>query len=107
MHLRCHLCKPKYKLRLFLESIVKNDTPKDDFLDAPDLGLDLEPPKSEPTLKEPSRGGAFLLPGSEDKPKKKVINYKVKKNDTLWNIAKDQLGSAKQSNISKIMKIMV
>lgn len=79
------------------------------FLDAPDLGLEIVPPKPTPkppvrVAEQPSRDEAFVLPGSNQVPKKKVIQYTVKKNDTLWHIAKNIMGSSKSSNIRKIMK---
>jgi hypothetical protein len=90
---------------------VKKDPIEEDstsFLDAPDLGLEINPPKPDPKPPvrntEPSRGGAFELPGSNQGPKKRVIQYTVKKNDTLWHIAKKTMGSSKSSNIRKIMK---
>ena len=79
------------------------------FLDAPDLGLDLDLSNPTPFSKksvspQPSRGGGFELPGLTQGTKKKVIQYTVKKNDTLWNIADKMMGSPKQTNINKIMK---
>lgn len=80
--------------------------PKDTFLDAPELDFGLEPKTTEPKVvnKEPSRGGDFALPGMESQSKKKVTQYVVRKNDTLWSIAKKMMGSSKSSNINKIMK---
>ena len=89
---------------------IKQDPIKDEtsFLDAPDLGLEITPPKPEPPpptpAVEPSRDTAFVLPGTNQSQKKKVIQYTVKKNDTLWHIAKNVMGSSKSSNIRKIMK---
>lgn len=87
---------------LVAKSIEKEE--KDSFLDAPDLNIDVDPtPKVEKAI-EPSRGGAFALPGAESKPKRKRIMYEVKKNDTLWSIARKIMGSSKSSNINKIKK---
>jgi len=77
---------------------------EDSFLDAPELEVHLESAVVGPKVVEPVRGGAFELPGVDKGPKRKVIQYVVKRNDTLWGIAKAMMGSSKSSNIAKIMK---
>lgn len=94
--------KPVEPVKTIETDPIQDET---DFLDAPDLGLEITPPKPKPVeVTEPSRDTAFVLPGSNQGPKKKVIQYTVKKNDTLWHIAKNIMGSSKSSNIRKIMK---
>lgn len=88
----------------------------DDDLEAPPLILD-EPEPEKPTMSTspltfPSRAesssrpatGGFVLPGSSAKPKKRVEQYVVQKNDSLWKIVSRFYGTATPKKIQKVMQ---
>jgi hypothetical protein len=88
----------------------------DDALEAPPLVLDEPTPskpfRREPVLKLPSRAesrpepvrSGFSLPSSSNKPKKRVEQYVVRKNDSLWKIVSRFYGTATPRKVQKVMK---
>jgi hypothetical protein len=82
-------------------------------VDAPELAMPTSPPEPKPApLTLPSSGSSFSppasqgfsLPGSSSRSKRRVEQYRVKKNDSLWKIVNRYYGTATPKKIQKVMK---